>query len=163
MAHISLGEAIERAHRMADEQESAKKAKPKASEWTPAKGKPPRKPNMNKLEARYAAHLELRKQQGEILEWWREPVRLRLANLKEEPERIEGRKDVFYKPDFGLMLPDYTVEYHETKGRMHRDALNHIKLAAKLHPFRFVVVTKPSKSTGWQYEWYGGPDERDDS
>jgi len=155
VGHISLGEAIERAHRMADEQE-AKKVKPEPAKSKPkravAKATIPTDDGMNKTERRYAQHLQYRKEIGEIQEWAREPERLRLADLSRGRSAVGDRKDTFYKPDFRVVLNDGTIEMHEVKGFMRRDAKVHIQLAASLHPYRFVVVTVSGK--GWAYEWF---------
>lgn len=59
---------------------------------------------MNGLEKRYAAHLELRKTVGEILMYRFEPIKFRLA------------PSTYYSPDFVLMMPNGAFECHETKG-----------------------------------------------
>ena len=62
----------------------------------------------SKLEARYAAHLDMLVKAGEIKRWEYECLSLRLA---------DGR---FYRPDFLVVLPgglERKPEIHETKGR----------------------------------------------
>ena len=97
---------------------------------------------MNKTEAAYAAHLELRRHVGEVI-WFRfEAVKLRLADL------------TFYTPDFFVMLPDGTLEVHEVKGYWEDDARVKIKVAAEQFPFRFVAVKAVAKKDGggWKIE-----------
>lgn len=93
---------------------------------------------MNKTEAAYAAHLELRKLAGEVAWYGFEAVKLRLADR------------TFYTPDFMVMLSDGLIEFHETKATWSTgkagfkdDARVKVKVAAKQFPmFRFVVVNK---------------------
>ena len=99
---------------------------------------PRRAGEMNRLEAEYAGHLALLKQAGEIVAFDYEPAKLRLA------------KNTFYTPDFRVVLPDGTVEYHETKGFWQDDARVKIKVAAELHPYKFVAITKAKGA--WQRE-----------
>lgn len=75
---------------------------------------------------------------GEILWYAFEPWTLRLA------ERTT------YTPDFGVMLADGSLECHEVKGFWQDDARAKTKIAAELHPFRFVAITREKKE--WKYE-----------
>ena len=88
---------------------------------------------MNKTEAAYAAHLQLRQQAGEIAWFAFEAVKLRLADK------------TFYTPDFAVMLADGTIEQHEVKGFMYDDAAVKIKVAASLYPFVFRLIRMPRK------------------
>lgn len=93
---------------------------------------------MNKTEARYADHLEARKQAGEVV-WYRfEGLKFRLAD------------NTFYTPDFAVMLADGTLEMHEVKGHWTDDARVKIKVAADAYPMRFIAVSK--SKTGWSTE-----------
>jgi len=95
---------------------------------------------MNRLEADYAMHLELRKRAGEI-EWFAfDAVKLRLA------------KATFYEFDFFVMLSNGELEAHEVKGHWEDDARVKIKVAASMYPLRFLAITRPSKEKGWQIE-----------
>jgi hypothetical protein len=97
---------------------------------------------MNKTEAAYDAHLELRERGGEIA--WRrfEGVKLRLAD------------NTFYTPDFAVMASDGVLEMHEVKGFWEDDARVKVKVAAASYPFRFFAVTARAKKHGggWQVE-----------
>lgn len=86
--------------------------------------------HMNRLESSYAQHLELLKRSGEILNYWYESVKLRLADK------------TFYTPDFFVMKNDCSLEMHETKGFMMDDANVKLKVANELYPFKFVLVKK---------------------
>ena len=79
----------------------------------------------SKLEARYAAHLEILVKTGEIRRWEYEPMSLKLA---------EGKR---YRPDFLVVLPlgaEAKAELHEVKGKWtknRRDGMTHLKWAAQ--------------------------------
>jgi hypothetical protein len=106
-----------------------------------AKGRT-RKTGMNKTEAAYGQHLELRKQAGEV-EWYAfEGVKLRLAD------------NTFYTPDYAVMRSDGLLEIHEVKGFWEDDARVKIKVAAAMFPFAFYgVQVKPKKEGGgWKIE-----------
>lgn len=109
-----------------------------------AKGKrKPRPPGeMNGLETAYAKHLDELLHNHKILWWVYEGLKFRLA------------KNTTYTPDFTVMLPDGTIELHETKGWWKDDARVKIKMAAELFPFQFVGVTRRPKKEGggWEYE-----------
>jgi len=97
---------------------------------------------MNKTEAAYAQHLEIRRAAGEIL-WYRfEGVKLRLAD------------NTFYSPDFSVLLADGTLECHEVKGFWQDDARVKIKVAADQYPMRFIAVKVRAKKNGggWDVE-----------
>lgn len=91
---------------------------------------------MNKTEAAYAAHLEMRKHAGEVL-WWRfEALKLRLAD------------NTFYTPDFAVMTADSVMECHEIKGVWQDTGRAKIKVAADMYPFRFRAFQSVSKKKG---------------
>lgn len=104
-----------------------------------ARTQPRRDGSMNKLEAKYAGVLELRKKAGEISAYWFEGLKLRLADR------------TFYTPDFVVQLADGSLELHETKGHWEEDARIKVKVAAAQYPFRFVALTW-SKAGGWKEE-----------
>lgn len=99
---------------------------------------------MNKTEARYADHLEALKRAGKILRWDYEPEKLRLAT------------GAFYTPDFRVVLPDGTVEFHEVKGRKgesfyaREDAKLKVRFAPEKHPYRFFIVWPQAGGRGWE-------------
>lgn len=96
---------------------------------------------MNKTEAAYAAHLESRKRDGDVL-WYRfEGVKLRLADK------------TFFDVDFPVMRRDGTMEMHEVKGFMRDDANVKIKVAAGMYPFKFIIVRKAK--IGWNMQPVG--------
>lgn len=98
------------------------------------------KGQMNQTEAAYAAHLEARKQAGEVQGYWFEAWKLRLAD------------STFYSPDFIVLLADGQLQAHEVKGFWTDDARVKIKVAAALHPLAFVAVKKAK--AGWDFEWF---------
>src|SRR5690242_6034111 len=93
---------------------------------------------MNRLEAKYAQELELRRRVGEITWWEFEPLKFRLAD------------NTFYTPDFLVMLPDGQLEAHEVKGFWQDDARVKIKVSAEHFPVKFVAVTQARGA--WQFE-----------
>ena len=79
----------------------------------------------SKLEARYAAHLDMLVKTGEIKRWEYEPMSLKLS---------QGKR---YRPDFLVVLPlgaEAKAELHEVKGKWtknKRDGMTHLKWAAQ--------------------------------
>lgn len=105
-------------------------------------GKPRKAGQMNRTEAKYAAHLEGQKVLGTVLWFSFEAVTLKLA------------KDCRYLPDFIVMRSDGLLEVHEVKGFWAEAAKVRIKVAAAMFPFRFIAVhAKPKKDGGgWRVE-----------
>jgi len=91
------------------------------------------------LERRYAAHLTQMKDFGVIRDWAYEPESLVLA--------IGAR----YTPDFRVVLNNGVIEFHETKGYRREAAIVRLKVAARLHPYIFQLVTWDSKQQAWVY------------
>jgi len=83
---------------------------------------------MNKTERRYAKHLEVLKQSGEVAWYEFEPMNLKLADK------------CFYRVDFLVMMKSGQLECHEVKGYWTDDALVKIKTAAAKFPFRFIAL-----------------------
>jgi hypothetical protein len=97
----------------------------------------------NKLERRYGDHLEILRRAGEVYEYAFEPEKFRLADR------------TFYTPDYRVLMPDGTVEFHEVKGGFWEDdARVKIKVAADMHPYIFVAVQWFKGQ--WAYERFGG-------
>lgn len=98
----------------------------------------------NKLEAAYEARLQLQQQAGEVL-WFRfEGMKFRLAD------------NTFYTPDFNILLPDGSLEMHDTKGSraiFSDDAKVKIKVASSMYPFRFFAVFPKRKKDGGGFEF----------
>jgi len=112
---------------------------------------------MNKNEAAYAEHLQRKLQTGQILRW------------DFEPETFVLGHNCRYTPDFRVVLPDGTVEFHDAKGCkmvkrtdgkmeptawMEEDARVKLRAASGLHPYGFYVVYQsPAKyGGGWTIE-----------
>ena len=91
---------------------------------------------MNKMESRYAARLKLRQMAGEIVSFGFERITLVLAHGH------KGVKGLRYNPDFDVLLPDGTFEFHECKGFRDEKNMAKLKMAAELFPFRFFLVTE---------------------
>jgi len=100
---------------------------------------------MNREEAARAEALGLLQAAGRIRRYDFQPEKLRLA------------KSTFYTPDFRVILPDWSIEFEDVKGRKgarywcEEDAKVKIKLAAELHPYRFAIVWRLSSGL-WQRE-----------
>lgn len=99
---------------------------------------------MNKTEASYSQHLELRKRDGDVLWYKFEGVKLRLADK------------TFLTPDFAVMTRDGVIELHDVKGFMMDDANVKIKVAADQYPFRFYIIRK--SKVGWAMSLVGRED-----
>lgn len=102
---------------------------------------PKRPGQMNKLEAEYAWRLRAMEQEGAILHWAYEPMKLRLADK------------TFLTPDFFVIAADGEAQFHEVKGPwMEEDANVKLKVAAEIHPFRFLLVRQQKASSGGGWE-----------
>lgn len=101
-----------------------------------------RKPGMNKTEAEHAANLAIRKAAGEILDYRYEHLTIKIAD------------DTRYTPDFWVLLPDGTIEFHEVKGwAFEDDALVKIKVAAEQcywAVFRAYIKRSKKNGGGWK-------------
>lgn len=98
------------------------------------------KGQMNKLERSYAGELEYMRQEGKVLAWQFEAIKLLLA------ERTS------YTPDFLVVLPNGEIELIEVKGFWQEDARAKTKIAAARFPwFRFRGATW-NKRVGWIHE-----------
>lgn len=94
--------------------------------------------SMNQTESAYGFYLEALKRDGKIVRYDFEPVKLRLADA------------TYYTPDFRVVAQDGTIEFHEVKGFWRDDARVKIKVAAEMHPYRFLAVKKTK--SGWEHE-----------
>ncbi len=117
-----------------------------------AKGRKSVRGEKNKTELRYEEFLGLRKLAGEIQDFAYEPIRLRLA-----------ADNAFYAPDFGVLAADDVYECHEVKGgkmlpsgeivALEEEAARvRRKVAAEIHPFRFVLAIERPKKAGGGFE-----------
>jgi hypothetical protein len=99
---------------------------------------------MNRLEKQYSEHLEARKQCGEVVAYWFERWKFKLADR------------TFYTPDFVVMLPAGELEAHEVKGFWEEDARVKAKVFADQFPMPLHGVTKPKRGSDWVIETFGG-------
>ena len=97
----------------------------------------------SKLEVEYAAYLDSLVHVGEVLAWRYEPMSLRLADR------------TTYTPDFLLILPDGTLELHETKGFWREKAWIKYKVAAEQYPWFVFAYVMKSKGGTWQIKKAG--------
>ena len=105
-----------------------------------AKGRMPTPTYRSQLEADRAEFLQARQLAGEIAWWAHEPWRFALGG------------GAWYKPDFGIMYPDGTLEAEECKGFWREAARLRIKVAASRHVIRFVAITR--FEGGWTEELF---------
>lgn len=100
---------------------------------------------MNRTEAAYHAHLELRKHAGEVAWFGFHCFKLKLAD------------STWFEPDFLVMLAGGELQIHETKGFMAEKAWVKLKVAAEMFPIRVVVVKARAKKDGggWDCEPVG--------
>ncbi len=91
---------------------------------------------MNRLEQAWESMLSARLHAGEIAWFKYEAVTFKLA------------PDLRYTPDFLVMLPDGTLECHETKGFFAEHNKVKVKAAAAMFPFRFVLIQQKAKKDG---------------
>lgn len=91
---------------------------------------------MNRLEADWAACLELEKRAGKIHDYRFEAIRLVLADR------------TTYTPDFWVVEADGTIRIDETKGFLREEANVKLKVAARLFPwFTFRLIRKGPKNS----------------
>lgn len=93
---------------------------------------------MNKLEVAFSRILDEGVRDGTFDRWDYEPVSLRLG------------KNTFFIPDFRVIFADGSETYYEVKGFWREDARAKIKIAASVHPYRFVAVRRERGE--WVYE-----------
>ncbi len=92
--------------------------------WREIGGK--RKYYRSRWEANYARFLEYLKSEGEIAEWAHECEVFWFEGIR--------RGQVSYLPDFKVIYPDRSVEFHEVKGWMDAASKTKIKRMAIYHP-----------------------------
>jgi isocitrate dehydrogenase kinase/phosphatase len=92
---------------------------------------------MNNTEAAYAALLTLRKQSGEVAEFYFERVTLKLAD------------DTRYTPDFLVIGSDELITFVEVKGFLRDDARVKFKVAADQYPWAKFLMVRKVKG-GWE-------------
>lgn len=110
-------------------------------------------PYRSRLEARYAADLEVLAKGLHIVRWHYEAIRIRLAPRTTITIDFEVVKQI--KLRGGEQV--YRIELHEVKGFRRDDAMAKLKIAAALHPeFSIILVTWEKISLGgcgWRWQW----------
>lgn len=86
----------------------------------------------SRWEANYARFLEWQRCRGDITSWLHEPETFWFDKVK--------RGCVSYLPDFRVIYPNGTVEYHEVKGWMDARSITKIKRMKKYHSAVKLVV-----------------------
>ena len=87
---------------------------------------------MNKLEIAFAQLLDYRRAEGDVAWWAYEAIKLRLVSSDK----------AFFTPDFFVMLSTGELICYEVKGHFEDDALDRLKFAAEIFPFKFVSVSR---------------------
>ncbi len=77
-------------------------------------------------EANYARYLTWLVEIGEIASWEYEPDTFEFTKIK--------RGSRFYTPDFKIINPDNSIEYHEVKGWMDPKSKTKLRRMAKYYP-----------------------------
>lgn len=104
----------------------------------------PKSPYRSKLEAAYAAKLELEKHAGIVFQYWYEPFSIWL------PGKVR------FKPDFMVKtVGDPVMEIVEVKGwsKNRRDGITRLKIAAALFPCFVWRMVYRTKGGGWDGEY----------
>lgn len=105
-----------------------------------AKANAHRAGRMNKTEAAYSDHLEYLKKCGDVIAFYFEAIKFRLA------------EKTWYTPDFMVIRADSGfIEFHEVKGFWRDDARVKFKVAVEMFPLFLWVVVKKTKG-GWSAE-----------
>lgn len=99
---------------------------------------------MNKTETAFAAMLETRKRNGEIVDYWFEAVSFKIAD-----------NQCRYTPDFLVLLNDMSLVVFEVKGSfriMTDDAKVKCKVFSSKYPLQlYIVAPRPKKAgAGWE-------------
>lgn len=115
-----------------------------------AKGLRRKRGKRNKNEALYELHLANQRDAGLIVDWWHEPLSLRLSECDAgQPSR--------YTPDFMVLAADGTVYLDDVKAAARRGktfddpaALVRIKTAADRYPLFVFRLVRPVKGVGFE-------------
>lgn len=86
----------------------------------------------SKAEANYARYLEFLKHTGNIADWLHEPKTFWFEGIK--------RGVVSYLPDFKVINPNSSHEWHEVKGYYDSKSLTKIKRMGKYYPQEKLVL-----------------------
>ena len=115
-----------------------------------AKGRIAKRGAMNRTETEFRDQLSLRKNAGEILEYWFEPFSLRLTSSV--PGGAQGAR---YTPDFMILHSDLTIEIVDVKGTGPDDIAGDVRLKAAAELFslwRFSKAKKRTKKNGGGFQ-----------
>lgn len=102
----------------------------------------PKKAKMNKTETRYAQLLDALKHSGEVLDWWFESMKFRIADR------------TWYTPDFVVLRSNGVLEVVEIKGFLRDDASVKFKTCREMY-YAFDWRMLSYKQGEWQ-ERLGG-------
>ncbi len=105
--------------------------------YTPRPGATLKPGEMNKTETRWSQLLDLKKRDGEILDYRYEPIKLRIGH------------NCFYTPDFMVVCADRFIMQEIKGGWIEDDAMVKFKAAANLYPW-FVWEMHQYKKREWR-------------
>jgi hypothetical protein len=117
-----------------------------------AKGLERKRGKKNKSEQAYEHYLALEKATGRVLDWWFEPMSLRLSEC-------DAGQPLRYSPDFLVLAADGTVYLDDVKAPLRRGqkfddpaAVIRIKAAADRYPLFLFRIVRPIRGGAWDVQ-----------
>ena len=118
-----------------------------------AKGLIRKRGKRNKTEAAYEVYLDSLKGSGSIVDYWFEPLSLRLAEA-------DTGQPLRYTPDFMILAGDGTVYIDDVKAAKTKKgvafddpaAIIRIKAAANRYPLFVFRLVRPDRQGGWEFK-----------
>ncbi len=117
-----------------------------------AKGLERKRGKKNKSEQAYEHYLALEKATGRVLDWWFEPMSLRLSEC-------DAGQPLRYSPDFLVLAADGTVYLDDVKAPLRRGqkfddpaAVIRIKAAADRYPLFLFRIVRPIAGGAWDVQ-----------
>jgi hypothetical protein len=103
----------------------------------------------NRTEGRYSEELEVARLDGLIVSYAYEPTALVLSAVNALP--------CSYTPDYGVTLPDGSVEYHEVKGKhMWEDSWIKFKWAVNAFPQHTFAMARQRRDGSFEVRRFRG-------
>ena len=117
-----------------------------------AKGLERKRGKKNKSEQAYEHYLALEKATGRVLDWWFEPMSLRLSEC-------DAGQPLRYSPDFLVLAADGTVYLDDVKAQAKRGktfddpaSMVRIKAAADRYPLFLFRIVRPIAGGAWDVQ-----------